>query len=71
MKVEKIVANTNIVKKTAEKSKKVFDKLGYEIGASGLPKEAPVEKIYYITSQRDVFERLKEANDAVIDRIKK
>ena len=57
MKVIRIVSSQkpNVVKKSVETSKKVFDKLGYEIGVSGLPKEVPLERTYYITSQRAIF----------------
>lgn len=70
MKVEKIIPNQNIIKKTVEKSKKLFDSLGYELGDSGLPKEVPLEKTIYLTTARDCFERTKEAIEIASNKIK-
>ena len=71
MKVDKIVSVAKPVKKVVKEIYYDGVKRTVEIGKSGLPKEWPVEKLYYITTSQDTFEKLKDANQVVIDNMRK
>ena len=64
MNVKKIVADINIkpTDRKIKQAKKVIE--------SGLPKEMPIEKPIYITSEADIFEKVKNSIQVSINYMK-
>lgn len=64
MNVKKIVSDIKIrpTDRKIKQAKKVIE--------SGLPKEMPIEKPIYITSEADIFERAKNSIQISIDNMK-
>lgn len=64
MNVKKVITNINIkpTDRKIKQAKKVVE--------SGLPKEMPIEKPIYITTEADVFERVKNSIQVSINYMK-
>lgn len=64
MNVKKVITNINIkpTDRKIKQAKKVVE--------SGLPKEMPIEKPIYITTEADIFERVKNSIQVSINYMK-